>query len=84
MALGLVLFLLGSRLVPPGEAALLTCLEAPLAPVWVWLAFAELPDAATWAGGGVVLAAVAGHLSAETGLARASRPTGRAAAPSEA
>jgi drug/metabolite transporter (DMT)-like permease len=84
MALGLVLFVLGSRLVPPGEAALLTCLEAPLAPVWVWLAFAELPDAATWAGGGVVLAAVAGHLLAESGLARAPRPDRRAAAPSEA
>ena len=84
MALGLVLFILGSRLVPPAEAALLTCLEAPLAPVWVWLAFAELPDAATWVGGGVVLAAVAGHLLAESGLARAPRPARRAAAPSEA
>jgi drug/metabolite transporter (DMT)-like permease len=84
MALGLVLFLLGSRLVPPGEAALLTCLEAPLAPVWVWLAFAELPDAATWAGGTVVLATVAGHLLAESGLAPKPRPTCRTAAPSEA
>ena len=45
-------------LLPLMETALITALEAPLAPLWVWLAFGETPEAATLIGGGVVLTAV--------------------------
>jgi drug/metabolite transporter (DMT)-like permease len=62
MGLGLILFMLGSRLVPAAETALIGALEAPLAPFWVWLAFAETPTPATLAGGALVLAAVLAHV----------------------
>ena len=46
VALGLTLFFLGSRLLPSGQAALISTLETPLMPFWIWVAFAEVPDAA--------------------------------------
>jgi drug/metabolite transporter (DMT)-like permease len=61
-ALGLVLFGLGSRMIPATEATLLTALDVPLAPLWVWLAFGEEPGPHTMAGGVLVLAAVGGHI----------------------
>ena len=38
---------------------IISLLECVLAPLWVWLAFAETPDERTFAGGAVVLGAVA-------------------------
>ncbi|WP_162914033.1 DMT family transporter [Taklimakanibacter lacteus] len=64
-ALGLLLFGLGSRMVPAAEATLLTAIDIPLAPLWVWLAFGEMPGFPTLAGGVIVLAAVAGHMAYE-------------------
>ncbi len=61
-ALGLTLFGMGSRMVPAAEATLLTALDVPLAPLWVWLAFNEVPSVATLIGGVIVLAAVVGHM----------------------
>ena len=61
MTLGLTFFTVGSRLVPAAETALISALEAPLAPVWVWLAFGEDPGPRALIGGAVVLAAVVGH-----------------------
>jgi drug/metabolite transporter (DMT)-like permease len=61
-ALGLVLFGIGSRMIPATEAALLTALDVPLAPLWVWLAFGEEPSLYTLAGGAIVLLAVGGHI----------------------
>jgi drug/metabolite transporter (DMT)-like permease len=60
--LGFGLFALGARLLPPMETALITALDAPLAPLWVWLVFAETPANATLIGGAIVLAAVIGHV----------------------
>lgn len=65
-ALGLALFSLGARYLPPVETALITALDAPLAPVWVWLLFAETPTPATMWGGGIVFCAVAWHLWRES------------------
>jgi len=64
-ALGLMLFGMGSRLIPSAEATLLTALDVPLAPLWVWLAFGEVPSPYTLAGGAIVLAAVFGHICFE-------------------
>lgn len=61
-AVGLPLFTLGARLLPAVDTALIGSLDAPLAPLWVWLAFAETPSAGTLLGGSIVLAAVAMHL----------------------
>lgn len=61
-ALGLTLFTLGARRLPAVETALIGALDAPFAPIWVWLAFAETPGPATLIGGGIVFAAVAAHI----------------------
>jgi drug/metabolite transporter (DMT)-like permease len=63
-AIGIVLFSLGSRLLPAIETALIGSLDAPLAPIWVWLAFAETPRRATFIGGLIVFAAVFAHILA--------------------
>lgn len=62
MGLGLIVFTLGARLIPAGMSALIGALDAPLAPLWVWLAFGETPLPTTIAGGLVVLVAVIGHI----------------------
>jgi len=62
--LGLLLLTLGTRLVSATESALMSALEAPLGPVWVWLAFNEIPSLPTIAGGTVVMAAVAAQILA--------------------
>jgi drug/metabolite transporter (DMT)-like permease len=62
---GLLLLTLGSRLIPAARASLLGNLELPLAPLWVWLVFGEVPAAATMVGGGVVCAAVLMDLIAD-------------------
>jgi drug/metabolite transporter (DMT)-like permease len=59
IGLGFVFFTLGARLLPAAEVALITLLEAVLAPLWVWLVVSERPATTTLAGGAIVLAAVA-------------------------
>jgi drug/metabolite transporter (DMT)-like permease len=60
--IGFGLFAMGARYLPPIESALITALEAPLAPLWVWLVFGETLGPATLIGGAMVLAAVIGHV----------------------
>ncbi|MEZ5796149.1 MAG: DMT family transporter [Paracoccaceae bacterium] len=59
IAVGMILYTLGSRALPAAEATLLSLVEVMLAPVWVWLVLGETASAATFAGGAVVLVAVA-------------------------
>jgi drug/metabolite transporter (DMT)-like permease len=58
VALGLSLFMLGSRMLPSGQATLIATLETPLMPFWVWLAFAEVPAPRVLIGGALVMGAV--------------------------
>ena len=60
VAIGLTLFFIGSRFLPSSQAALISTLETPLMPFWVWLAFAEVArDAAGPSiGGALVMGAV--------------------------
>jgi drug/metabolite transporter (DMT)-like permease len=62
---GFGLFAVGSAMLPALETALITTLEAPLAPLWVWLVMGERPGTAALAGGGLVLAAVIAHVMSE-------------------
>jgi drug/metabolite transporter (DMT)-like permease len=64
MTLGLGLFVVGTRRLPAADAAIIGLVEAPLAPLWVWLAFDETPSGGTVIGGALVLAAAAGHIIA--------------------
>jgi len=58
VALGLTLFVLGARLLPSGQTALVGLLETPLMPFWIWLAFHEVPAPSAFAGGALVMGAV--------------------------
>jgi drug/metabolite transporter (DMT)-like permease len=73
VALGLTLFFLGSRLLPSGQAALISTLETPLMPFWIWVAFAEVPTLRVLAGGALVMGAVIADI---IGDIRAQRPSG--------
>ncbi|MFI5014873.1 MAG: DMT family transporter [Hyphomicrobiales bacterium] len=58
MAVALPCYLSGAAQVPAGQAMLISASEMPLAPLWVWLAFAETPSSASLIGGGVVALAI--------------------------
>ena len=80
LALGMVMYTLGSRVIPAAELTLLSLIEVLLAPLWVFAFLGETASAATFLGGGVLLAAVAlnavmgarGQLV--TGVAKPPRP----------
>lgn len=55
---GMILYTLGSRVVPAAELALLSNIEVVLAPVLVWLFLNETASAGTFVGGAVLVAAV--------------------------
>ena len=71
IVLGMILFLKGASRVSAAELALLSMTEVVLGPVWVWLAFSEVPAQETLIGGAVVMTAVLAR--ALSGLRR--RPT---------
>lgn len=73
LSLGLTLYTMGSRHVPAVELALLSLIEVILGPLWVWLFLGETAALMTIAGGGVLLAAVAGN--ALSGIRRKPVPT---------
>lgn len=56
-----ILWTEGTRLIPAAEAGLLGSAEVPFAILFAWLFLAELPPAASLAGGAVVMAAVTTH-----------------------
>jgi drug/metabolite transporter (DMT)-like permease len=58
VALGLTLFFLGSRLLPSGQAALISTLETPLMPFWIWVGFGDVPTLRVLLGGALVMGAV--------------------------
>ena len=73
-AVGLPLFTLGARHLPAIETALIGALDAPLAPLWVWWACAEVPSRTTLIGASVVFGAVGLHLVLESRRARPASP----------
>ena len=73
VALGLTLFFLGSRLLPSSQAALISTLETPLMPFWIWLAFSEVPTLRVLLGGALVMGAVIADI---VGDSRERKPVG--------
>lgn len=63
--LGLVLYTIGARHLHAARTALISSLDTPLAPLWVWLAFAERPAAASLVGGAIVMLAVVANVVSE-------------------
>lgn len=60
--LGFFTFLAGARRIPAAESGLITTLDVVLAPLWVYLIFAENPGPAALLGGAIVLTAVVWHI----------------------
>jgi drug/metabolite transporter (DMT)-like permease len=58
IGLGLVFLVMGARLLPAAEVALITLLEIVLAPLWVWISISEMPAATTLIGGLILVGAV--------------------------
>jgi drug/metabolite transporter (DMT)-like permease len=58
IGLALIFLMIGARLIPAGEVALISLLEVVLGPIWVWLARSERPSTATIVGGAIVLLGV--------------------------
>jgi drug/metabolite transporter (DMT)-like permease len=73
VAMGLTLFVLGSRFLPSGQASLIATLETPLMPLWVWLAFGETPASRELVGGVLVLGAVIADIVGDTRSQRRQR-----------
>jgi drug/metabolite transporter (DMT)-like permease len=71
LGLQYVLIAFGARAVPAGEVAFFARLQIVLGPLWVWLAFSEVPSMLTLAGGAIVLAAVLVNSLARLRLSRA-------------
>ena len=71
IALGLVLFTIGARLLPATEVALISLLEIVLGPLWVWIFLSEQPPALSLVGGGVIVLAVPAPRHPERAVPRA-------------
>jgi len=63
VALGI--YAMGARRLPAAQATLLSSAEMPMAPLWVWLFFNEMPATETFVGGALVLAAILGNVVVE-------------------
>jgi DME family drug/metabolite transporter len=68
VGLGLVIYTIGSRVVPAAELALLSMTEVLLGPLWVWIFIGETVSFYTLLGGAVLMLAIAGN--ALSGLRR--------------
>ncbi len=68
LALGMICYTIGSRVVAATDLVLLSMVEVLLAPVWVWLVFGETASRGMFLGGAVLLAAILGN--AMTGARR--------------
>ena len=73
VAIGLTLFFLGSRLLPSGQAALISTLETPLMPFWIWVGFGEIPTLRVLVGGALVMGAVIADIIGDSRTQRKSR-----------
>ena len=73
VALGLTLFFLGSRLLPSGQAALISTLETPLMPFWIWAGFGDVPTLRVLLGGVLVMGAVIADIIGDSRTQQQSR-----------
>ena len=68
LAIPLVMFIRGARIVPAVTASLIALLDAVLNPFWSFLAVNEVPERTTIIGGSIMVAAVAGAILASSRL----------------
>ena len=65
MTLGMMLYVIGSGLIPSTLTALINTMEAPIGALWAWVGVGEVPAVETIIGGGIVLASVFGRVLGE-------------------
>ncbi|MEQ1576138.1 MAG: DMT family transporter [Hyphomicrobium sp.] len=58
MTLGMMLYVIGSAMIPAALTALISIAEAPLGALWAWVGIGEVPSVATIIGGAIVLVSV--------------------------
>lgn len=63
LALGMMMFVTGVRLLPAAVAALIGTAEPVLGPLWAWLVHGEVPVQRTLIGGAIVVLALVAHLA---------------------
>jgi drug/metabolite transporter (DMT)-like permease len=73
LTLGMMLYMIGSALIPSTLAALIGTLEAPIGALWAWIGVGEVPASATLIGGSIVVASVFCRLLVEQLQVRPSR-----------
>lgn len=66
LAVGMILFTTGSRVIPAADLTLFSLIEVLLAPLWVWAFRGETASSGTFVGGAILLAAVAFNAIAGT------------------
>jgi drug/metabolite transporter (DMT)-like permease len=59
MTFGMMLYVVGSAMIPAALAALIGVAEAPLGAAWAWIGVGEAPSTSTLVGGAIVLVSVA-------------------------
>ena len=76
LGIGFILFTNGARLIPAGEAILLSLLETVLGPIWVWIwpTLHEYPGDYALIGGALVIGAVIWNTVSEMGEAKRIAP----------
>ncbi|MCF1710332.1 DMT family transporter [Tabrizicola sp. J26] len=62
MTLGMMLYVIGSALIPATLSALIGTMEAPMGALWAWIGVGEVPAATTLIGGAIVMAGVFGRV----------------------
>nr|WP_180882715.1 DMT family transporter [Mesorhizobium loti] len=70
MTLGFLTFGLSLRYLPARDAALIGAVETPIAPIWVWLAFHEVPAQSTIVGGSIIFLSVLAFLLSDYRMPR--------------
>ena len=58
VALGQMLYMIGSSFIPAPLTTLIGTMEAPIATLWAWIGVGEVPETATIVGGTIVVASV--------------------------
>jgi DME family drug/metabolite transporter len=76
VACGMVLYTMGSKVVPAAELTLLSMVEVLLAPVWVWAFLDETASANTFLGGAILLLAITGNALSGLRRGRGRSPVG--------
>lgn len=65
MTLGLMLYIIGSAMIPSALASLIGMAEVPIGMIWPWVGIGEVPAVPTMTGGAIVLAAVVARMALE-------------------